>query len=265
MQMYFFGTGAGTEPIPGWHHTSFAVEKNGDIYWFDAGENCSFTAHTMGVPLKNVRKVFISHTHMDHIGGLGNLFWNIRKTTLRSETKYGEIELFIPEPGAWNGIREMLSHTEGNFQCRFTINAHGYDEGVLFEENGFSVSALRNHHLDSDGEMPWRSFGFEIKENGRRIVYTGDCRDVNDMTAMLVSPTDIILAETGHHSPEDVCEALFACENAPEKIYFIHSGKALRENTDGILEKLVLQYGERIHVLRDGEKIQFGVPNYHRR
>ena len=256
MKMYFFGTGAGIEPVTGWHHTSFAVEHKNDIFWFDAGENCSFTAHTMGVPLKNIRKIFISHTHMDHVGGLGNLFWNIRKTTLHSKTAYDEIELFIPEIGAWNGIRELLSHTEGNFSCRFTINAHEYTEGLLFGEDGFSVSALKNHHLNSDKDSPWRSFGFELRENGSRFVYTGDCRDVADMQAMLTEKTDIVLAETGHHQPEAVCEALFSVQNAPQRIFFIHSGKALRENTDSILEKLTARYGDRIRLLRDGDTVQ---------
>lgn len=256
MKFYIFGSGAGIEPVTGWHHTSFAVENDGDIYWFDAGENSSFAAYTMGVPLKNVRKVFISHTHMDHVGGLGNLFWNIRKTTLRSETKYDEIELFIPQIETWRGIREMLAYTEGGFACRFGIDAHEYDEGLLFEENGFSVAAMRNHHLNSDGDAPWRSFGFEIKENGRRYVYTGDCRDIGDMRAMLTEKTDVILAETGHHEPGAVCEQLFACPNAPEKICFIHSGKALRENIDGIIDTLALRYGERVRILRDGEKTE---------
>lgn len=259
MKMYCFGTGSGIAPEEGWHHTSFALEHGGDVYWFDAGENCSFTAYNMGVDLRNIKKVFISHTHMDHVGGLGNLFWNIRKVTLRSSTKYEDIELFIPQIETWNGIYEMLKHTEGNFECPFTVSAREYDEGLLYEEDGFSVSAMRNHHLNSDGDSPWRSFGFEIRENGRRYVYTGDCRDVDDMKAMLKGKTDIVFAETGHHKPETVCEALFGCENAPEKIYFIHSGAGLRHNEDGIIEKLAEKYGERIKVLRDKDEIQFGI------
>lgn len=258
MKMYCFGTGSGIAPETGWHHTSFALERGGDVYWFDAGENSSFTAHTMGVELKNIKKVFISHTHMDHVGGLGNLFWNIRKVTLRSQTKYDRIELFIPQIETWNGIHEMLKHTEGNFECRFSIDAHEYDEGLLYSENGFSVSAVRNHHLNHDGDMPWRSFGFEIKENGRRYVYTGDCRDTDDMKAMLTEKTDIIFAETGHHKPETVCEALFGHNNPPGKIYFIHTGAALRHNENGIVEKLDKQYGDKIKVLRDGEVLSIG-------
>ena len=69
----FLGTCSGTEPFENMHHCSLIITVNGKNYWFDAGENCSFTAHMMGLDLQQVRAVFISHPHMDHIGGLGNL------------------------------------------------------------------------------------------------------------------------------------------------------------------------------------------------
>ena len=79
MKLWFFGTCSGTEPLPGRHHVSFALESEGGLYWFDAGEGCSYTAKLAGADLLAVKKIFISHTHMDHVGGLGNLLWNIRK------------------------------------------------------------------------------------------------------------------------------------------------------------------------------------------
>ena len=79
MKIYFLGTCAGTEPMPDRKHASVAIECGDAIYWFDAGEGCSYTAHNMGLDLLRVKKIMISHTHMDHVGGLGNLLWNIRK------------------------------------------------------------------------------------------------------------------------------------------------------------------------------------------
>lgn len=43
MKLYFLGTCAGTEPMPDRTHTSFALESGGSIYWFDAGEGCSYS------------------------------------------------------------------------------------------------------------------------------------------------------------------------------------------------------------------------------
>ena len=83
MKLYVFGSCSGTEPMEGRHHTSVAFEINDRFYWFDAGENCSYTAHLMGVDLLKISDIFISHTHMDHIGGLANLLWNTLLCHLR--------------------------------------------------------------------------------------------------------------------------------------------------------------------------------------
>ncbi|MDD6563518.1 MAG: hypothetical protein PUF08_00410, partial [Clostridiales bacterium] len=64
MKFYIFGSCSGTEPFKGRHHTAWALELNGRIYWFDAGETCSYTAHLMGVELLAVSDIFISHPHM---------------------------------------------------------------------------------------------------------------------------------------------------------------------------------------------------------
>ena len=58
-EMLFFGTCSGTEPMKDMHHCAWAIKKNDGYYWFDAGENCSRTAHLMGENLRNVKNIFI--------------------------------------------------------------------------------------------------------------------------------------------------------------------------------------------------------------
>ena len=118
MKLYIFGSCSGTEPMEGRHHTSFALEVEGKIYWFDAGENCSYTAHLMGVDLLSVSNVFISHPHMDHVGGLGNLLWNIRKLSTMTKVlpRYGDITLYMPNEDTFEGIMTVLKATEGGYK-----------------------------------------------------------------------------------------------------------------------------------------------------
>ena len=63
MKITFLGTCSGTEPMPNRKHVSFVIEHAGAVYWFDAGEGCSYTAHLAGIDLLSTRAVFISHTH----------------------------------------------------------------------------------------------------------------------------------------------------------------------------------------------------------
>ena len=43
--VHILGSCAGTEPMPGRMHTSLALTVGKRLYFFDAGEGCSWTAH----------------------------------------------------------------------------------------------------------------------------------------------------------------------------------------------------------------------------
>ena len=79
LKLTLLGTCSGTEPMPDIHHCSLVIEVNGVNYWFDAGESCSHTAYTSGLDLMTTKAIFISHPHIDHTGGLPNLFFCIEK------------------------------------------------------------------------------------------------------------------------------------------------------------------------------------------
>ncbi|MEA4822741.1 MAG: MBL fold metallo-hydrolase [Clostridiaceae bacterium] len=231
MKLHIFGSCSGTEPFPGRHHVGFAFEHAGALYWFDAGECCSYTAHTMGVDLMKVRKIVISHTHMDHIGGLGNLFWTIRKLDgMRHTLENRDIDLYIPDRRAWDSVYQTLSYTEGGFVCDFRIHAHEIGDGLLFDDRGFRVTALHNHHLPHEDGTPWRSFGFLIECEGRRIVYSGDTKGIDDYAAFL--PCDLLLMESGHHHPPEVAATLLERGLFPGTLAFIHHGRDLLDRRE---------------------------------
>ena len=60
MKLFFLGTCSGTEPMPGRHHVAWVLQLHEKLYWFDAGECCSHTAHVLGLNLQNIRAVFIT-------------------------------------------------------------------------------------------------------------------------------------------------------------------------------------------------------------
>ncbi len=255
MRLHIFGTCGGSEPMPGRHHTSFAVEHRDRLYWFDAGETCSYTAHLMDVDLTRTRAVFISHTHMDHIGGLGNLFWTLRKLETIGRPLRGRlVDLFIPERAAWEHILGLLRFTEGGFACDFAIDAHPIADGVLFTDQGLRVTAWHNSHLPPHADGAGRSFGFAIEADGKKVVYSGDTGGVADLLPLL-DGCDLLLMETGHHTALSVVEQLRQAGSMPDRLAFLHHGRAILNDAAGQTRLLKNALGDRVRVLNDGDTL----------
>ena len=253
MDLLVFGTCSGTEPQPGRHHVAFAVRHHEKLYWFDAGECCSYTAHLMGVDVRDISAVFISHPHMDHIGGLGNLLWNIRKLDASAHKCDRKVfRLFMPDKETWPSLFGLLKQTEGGFGCRFSIDEKRFSDGIVFEEDGLKVSALHNSHLPPCGDGTYRSFSFLIEADGKRIAYTGDVGTYTEIEPLIRS-ADVLLAETGHHTPEKICRELNEMGCAPDKLMFIHHGRALLNDPEKAIADAKAIYKGRIIVLNDGD------------
>ena len=190
MKLTFLGTCAGTEPMPDRKHTSFILEAGGKVYWFDAGEGCSYTAHNLGIDLLQVSKIVISHPHMDHIGGLANLLWTVRKLCIvKKPACAGDIDVYIPNLQTWEGVMMLLSNTEGNFKIPFELRAHQTHDGILFDDGTVKVTAFHNLHISRRNDQ-WQSYSFLIECQGKRIVYSGDVHAYEELDPVIGTGCD---------------------------------------------------------------------------
>jgi len=69
MEVYVLGCG-GMMPLPGRHLTSVLVRREGELLLFDCGEATQVSLKRLNLKWKRISKIYISHTHADHITGL---------------------------------------------------------------------------------------------------------------------------------------------------------------------------------------------------
>ena len=259
MRITFLGTCSGTEPMPGRKHVAFTVEQDDGVYWFDAGEGSSYTAHLAGIDLLSVQAIFISHSHIDHIGGLPNLIFNMAKLNGRSPAKPAPLDgrvtpVLIPDRSAWDGVTKMLAPTAS--QVRANVRAEEYGDGEIFDDGVVRVCALHNHHVGAPaaGER-WRSFSFRIEADDRVVVYSGDTGNVAELDPLLEG-CDMLLMETGHHQVEDVCTFLKQCGKTPRQLVFVHHGRAVLADSEGEGRKAREILGDCVTIAEDGMRLE---------
>lgn len=248
MKIYYLGTCSGTEPMPNMHHTSYAIEVNGYLYWFDAGENAAHTAYTMGMDITSARALFITHPHIDHTGGLANLLFCFGKINAR----YGKalkcnntLELYLPDAELYSVIKLLAFGKNRSSAVRFTVHEHAVSDGVIYEDENVRVSAVHNMHLGEKDSTGWHSFSYLFEAEGKKVVCSGDIKGYFELDGFVSQGCDLLIAETGHHAVIDVLK--YASENKIKSLRFIHHGREILENRSGA-EKLVSDYSRESRI-----------------
>ncbi len=171
LRVSLLGTGF-VQPAMDRFGPSTLVEAGGEKLLFDCGRGCLQRLTQLGVPLKDVNKLFITHFHSDHLVGIDDL-WLTGWIRGRSDVP---LEVWGP-PGTRAMMENLVKAFDLDIQIRRTaansegikVTVHEIKEGVVYERGGVKVTAFDIAHGNIKPAL-----GFRVDYRGRSIAMSGD-------------------------------------------------------------------------------------------
>jgi ribonuclease Z len=243
-RIIILGSSSGT-PSPSRFCSSFLLEippKMGletekGKYLFDAGEGVSFSLLRNKISFDDINHVFITHSHIDHLGGLFLLIQMMHMTGRKTP-----LEIYLPEEaisGVENFLRTLYLFKE-KLSLRF--NLHPIKPNFAFRNEEINISAYPNQHLSGNEEMireynfpnQMQSFCFVINLEEKKIIYSGDIGSSDDL-ANIIFDADLLITECMHLRLEDLLNLI--TESKVKSAVFTHIPPELEGKEKAILEK----------------------------
>jgi len=210
--------------------SSFILQFDSNLYQFDAGEGFSASALKQKIKYNDIRKIFISHLHPDHITGL---FLELQLMYLSKRNK--SLDIYVPSE-ALTGLEkaaDMFYLFKEKFPFRFRFKP--LKSNPVYRSKHFSLNAYHNLHLNNNKQLikksrkpnKMQSYSFIIKLKDKRVLYSGDIKCKDDIAGLFADVHTAIVE--GFHID---FEALFkvCADNNVKRLVLTHLDEKLFNN-----------------------------------
>ena len=192
MRVTLLGTGT---PFPrrGQAAACILVEAADHKFLLDCGPGAPANFTSLEIPFAQVDKVFLTHHHVDHIGGLDQFWiggWAYGRTA--------PLNIWGPP-----GTRAIVEHLKGiyawDIETRYRVfethagselECREFGEGVVLDEDGLKITAFETDHTP-----PQNAFGLRVEAQGRSLVYSGDTKKCQNLIDH-AQDADVIIHES---------------------------------------------------------------------
>ena len=235
-RIIILGSSSGT-PSPSRFCSSFLLETEGGKYLFDAGEGVSFSLLRNKISFDQINHVFITHSHIDHLGGLFLLIQMMHMTRRKTP-----LNIYLPEE-AQEGVEKFLQTLYLFKEKLFLrLNFQPIRPGLVFKNEEIDVNAYLNRHLFANEEIireynfpnQMQSFCFVVNLDGKKIVYSGDIGSSDDL-ARIVFDADLLITECMHPSLDKLLSLI--TESKVKSAVLTHIPPELEGREEAMLEK----------------------------
>lgn len=188
-KIIMLGTGHGT--TIDLYNTCFAIQNDQGVFLIDTGGSIEIIKRLdlSGIKLEDIKNIFISHSHTDHILGLIWMFKKLYRMAMHEEVKekiniycndvvceaIKEVSNHILPPKLMDAIYSITNFVVLNNYDNYTINGTSYEFFDIFAKGT-------------------KQFGFECNLDGNRFIFLGD-EPLNPLLNERVKDADYVTHE----------------------------------------------------------------------
>ncbi len=174
------GTGS-PSPRPNRYGPATLVEAGSKILLFDAGRGASLRIWQLGIPLRDLDAVFVTHFHHDHISGLADLWltgwlpppFGQRQHALQVLGPTGVKDVTDGLQDAYARDIDIRVADEGLPREGATFDVIEFSNpGTIYDQDDVRVTAFPVDH----GELIKPAFGYRVDYAGRSVLISGDTK-----------------------------------------------------------------------------------------
>ncbi len=153
MEITFLGTSSGV-PTRSRNVSSIALRlpQRAEVWLFDCGEGTQHQIQRSNIKISQIRRIFITHMHGDHIFGLMGL---LASCGLAGNPE--QIDIYGP-PGLGDYLQACSRYSHTHFS--YPIKVHKHRAGVIYEDDEYVVKCQKLEHRVT-------AYGYRVEEKDR--------------------------------------------------------------------------------------------------
>lgn len=253
-QILFIGTSSGKTSLKRFH-SSLLLNTEKFRLLIDAGDSVSRALLKQKIDLNNINAILISHFHADHYSGLASLVTQMHLSKRKNSLKIFVHKSFVKQ------IKIFLNQSylfEEKLTFNLTINGYDFGKEIELDKN-LSFTPKQNSHIRNKRNLKnyngikFISSSFLFSLNDKKIFYTSDVGNKEDLYLFDLSKIDLLISEVTHIDKEIFQKTLTQFENL--QIYLTHYDDNAFDELKSWRKSFSKSDLGRLKIAKDGMKI----------